>query len=348
MNVGRDPLILSRRSVLLGASASTLATFLSPGPVAAQADDPLPSWNDGAAKRAIIELVTTTTTRGSSNFVPEGERIATFDQDGTTWVEHDPVYNEVIFSLDRIVELAPSHPEWKTTQPFQAVIDRDEPAIASFAKPEWEKVMLATHTGVTVGDFSTAVQAWMAKAKDRRWQRSYTDLIYLPMLEAMRYLRANGYRTYIVTGGTQPFVRAYANSAYGIAPEYIIGTAMGTQFVATNGAMTLAPTLLLNANFSGKAEDIYLFTGLAPKIAFGNTEGDAAMLEYAQAGGRGAAMLLVLHDDPVREFAYGPAEGLPNSKIGSFSQALYDKAKTSGWRVISMKDDWKRIFSWQT
>ena len=200
---------------------------------------------------------------------------------------------------------------------------------------------------MSVSDFNAAVKAWISSAKDRRWQRRYTDLIYLPMIEAMSYLRANGYRTYIVTGGTQAFVRAYAETAYGIPPQDVIGTAVGTQFNGANGGMTLAPKLVLNDNFSGKAEDIYLFTGRAPKIAFGNTEGDAAMLEYTQAGGGASAMLLVLHDDAAREFAYGPAEGLPDSKIGAFSQALYDKAKASGWHVISMKDDWKRIFSWE-
>jgi hypothetical protein len=227
------------------------------------------------------------------------------------------------------------------------VIGADKSAIASFAKAQWEKIIVATHTGVSVSDFNAAAKAWITNAKDRRWQRPYTDLIYLPMLEVMSYLRANGYRTYIVTGGTQAFVRAYAEKAYGIPPQDIIGTAVGTQFNGANGRMTLAPKLVLNDNFSGKAEDIYLFTGRAPKIAFGNTEGDAAMLEYTQAGGGATAMLLVLHDDAAREFAYGPAGGLPDSKIGAFSQALYDKAKASGWHVISMKTDWKRIFSWQ-
>lgn len=354
METGRDPRTLSRRSVLFAAGAASLATLFRPRVTLsavegglAQAKDPLPSWNDGAAKRVIIDLVVATTTPGSPKFVVEGERIATFDQDGTTWVEHDPVYSEVLFSLDRIVELAHEHPEWKTTKPFAAVIGADKSAIASFAKAQWEKIIVATHTGVSVSDFNAAAKAWITSAKDRRWQRPYTDLIYLPMLEVMSYLRANGYRTYIVTGGTQAFVRAYAEKAYGIPPQDIIGTAVGTQFNGTNGRMTLAPKLVLNDNFSGKAEDIYLFTGRAPKIAFGNTEGDAAMLEYTQAGGGATAMLLVLHDDAAREFAYGPAEGLPDSKIGAFSQALYDKAKASGWHVISMKTDWKRIFSWQ-
>jgi hypothetical protein len=190
----------------------------------------------------------------------------------------------------------------------------------------------------------------MAKARDPRWHRPYTDLIYQPMLDVMRYLRANGYRTYIVTGGSQPFVRAYALQAYGIPPEEIIGTALGTQVSATpaGDVIMLAPKLLLNDNFSGKAEDIYLFTGRHPHIAFGNTEGDAAMLEYTQASGKAAAMFLVLHDDAKREYAYGPADGLPDTKIGTFSQALYDKAKGSGWHVISMKNDWKQIFPWET
>jgi len=239
----------------------------------------------------------------------------------------------VLFSLDRAVELA--------REPANTS------AIASFTKADWEKLIVATHTGVSVSDFNAAVKAWIMKAKDRRWQRPYTDLIYLPMLEAMRHLRANGYRTYIVTGGTQAFVRAYAEKTYGIPPQDIIGTAVGTQFDGANGRMTLAPKLVLNDNFSGKAEDIYLFAGRAPKIAFGNTEGDAAMLECTQARGGATAMLLVLHDDATREFAYGPAQGLPNSKVGAFTQTLYDKAKANGWHIISMKDDWRRIFAWQ-
>ncbi|MGA8662613.1 MAG: HAD family hydrolase, partial [Candidatus Cybelea sp.] len=267
METGRDARTLSRRSVLFAAGAASLAAVFRPGIILGQANDPLSSWNEGAAKRAIIDLVVATTTPGSPSFVAEGDRIATFDEDGTTWVEHDPVYTEVLFSLDRIVELAHEHPEWETAQPFAAVIGADRSAIASFTKAQWEKIIVATHTGVSVSDFNAAVEAWITHAKDRRWQRPYTDLIYLPMLEAMSYLRANGYRTYIVTGGTQAFVRAYAETAYGIPPQDVIGTAVGTQFNGANGGMTLAPKLVLNDNFSGKAEDIYLFTGRAPKIA---------------------------------------------------------------------------------
>jgi hypothetical protein len=338
--------ILSRRRLLLGAGAASLAALGGPLTAAAQENDPLPSWNDGAAKKAIIKLVTTTTTAGSANFVPEGARVATFDQDGTTWVEH-PVYTELAFTLDRVRDLASSHPNWATTPPFNAVLNNNTSAIAAFSKADWEKIIAVTHVGMPVGQFAATTAAWIAKARDPRWHKPYTDLVYQPMLEAMRYLRAHGYRTYIVTGGTQPFVRAYAQQTYGIPPEQIIGTAFGSQFTNSGGGdiLLLAPKLLLDNNFSGKAEDIYLFTGQHPQIAFGNTSGDAEMLEYAQAGGKASAAFLVLHDDATREYAYGPASGLPDTKIGTFSQALYDKAKARGWHIISMKTDWNRIFS---
>ncbi len=317
--------------------------------VAAPAQDPLPSWNDGPAKQAIVNFVKTTTESASPNFVPPAQRIATFDQDGTTWVEH-PIYTQVVFAFDRVVALAPQHPEWKTTQPFAAVLAGDKAAMAKFTTKDLEAIVMATHTGMTVEQFNDIVKEWITEAKDPRWHRPYTELIYQPMLELMQYLRANGYKTYIVTGGGQDFVRAYAEAVYGIPPEQIIGSAFETQYAYNQqgqGILVRPPKLLLNDNFSGKPEDIYLFTGRHSKAAFGNSTGDQQMLEYTQAGGGAPLMMLVLHDDAEREYAYGPAQKLPATKVGTFTQALYDEAKSKGWTVISMKHDWKRIFAWE-
>jgi phosphoserine phosphatase len=313
------------------------------------APDPLPSWNDGPAKQAIIKSVTATTTEGNHDFVPPGARFATFDQDGTLWVEQ-PMYAQLVFALDRVVALAPEHPEWKTTEPFKSVLAGDHAAIAKFTMKDLETIVFVTHTGMTTGQFTAIVKDWLAKARDPRWHRPFTDLVYQPMLEVMQYLRANSYKTYIVTGGGQAFVRTYAARTYGVPPEQVIGSALETQFThnaAGDAILMRPPKLLINNDFSGKAEDIYLFIGGPPRAAFGNAAGDRAMLEYTQSGGKGALIMLVLHDDPAREYAYGPAAGLPASKIGTFPQALYDEAKAKDWNVISMKHDWKRIFPFE-
>ena len=317
--------------------------------VAAQAQDPLPSWNDGAAKQAIIRFVHATTGQSSPNFVPPEQRIAAFDQDGTTWVEQ-PMYTQLEFALDRVAALAPKHPEWNSKQPFAAVLSGDKAAMAKFTKKDLEDVMMATHTGMTVEEFNTLVKDWIDKAKDKRWGRLHTELIYQPMLEVMQYLRANGYKIYIVTGGGQEFVRTYAQQVYGIPPEQVVGSALEMQYTynqAGKGVLMRPPKLLLDNDLSGKPEDIYLFTGRHSKAAFGNSAGDRQMLEYTQAGGGAPLMMLVLHDDAQREYAYGPANGLPASKIGTFPQTLYDEAKSKGWIVISMKSDWKRIFAFE-
>ncbi len=311
--------------------------------------DPLPSWNDGPAKKAILEFVRTTTDPSSPKFVPPEARIATFDQDGTTWVSH-PMYSQMMFALGRVVALAPQHAEWKTTEPFQSVLADDKAAMAKFTRKDLEAIIVATHTGMTTDAFDTIVKDWISKAKDSRWNRLYTELVYQPMLEVMKYLRDNGYRTYIATGGGQAFVRAYAERVYDIPPHQVIGSALEAQFSQAKGGKTILmrpPKLLLDDNFSGKPEDIYLFTGRRPQAAFGNSTGDRQMLEYAQGSDGASLMMLVLHDDAEREYAYGPAKGLPDTKVGTFTQALYDEANTQGWIVISMKNDWKRIFAFE-
>lgn len=297
----------------------------------------------------MLNFVRTTTDPASPNFVPPEQRLATFDQDGTTWVEH-PMYTQFIFAFERVAAMASQHPEWKTTEPFKSILTGDKSAMAKFTDKDLETIMLVTHTGMTVDQFQNIVKAWLTKTRDTRWDRPYTELVYQPMLEAMRYLRTNGYKTYIVTGGGQEFVRVYSDEVYGIPPDQVIGTALATEYSydsAGQPILTRSPKLLLNDNFAGKPEDIYLFTGQHPRGAFGNSTGDQQMLEYAQASGGASLMMLVLHDDAQREYAYGPAQALPDSKVGTFTQALYDEARSKGWTVISMKSDWRRIFAWE-
>ncbi len=310
------------------------------------ADDPLPSWNDGPAKQAIVEFVGAVTKEGGADFVPPEDRIATFDQDGTLWVEH-PIYTQVVFALDRVVALAPEHPEWKTKEPFKTVLSGDKSAIAKFSLRDLEEIVFATHAGMTVDAFTAIAKEWAGKAKDSRWHRPYTELVYQPMLEVMELLRASGFRTYIVTGGGQDFVRSYVERVYGIGAAQVIGSTLETQYgydAEGEGVLMREPKLQLNDNFSGKPEDIYLFTSQRPQAAFGNSTGDRQMLEWATGGTGKRLGVLVLHDDAEREYAYGPANGLPDTKVGTFTQALADEAKQRGWTVISMKTDWKSIF----
>ena len=285
--------------------------------------DPLPSWNDGSAKQSILQFVKTTTDKSSPKFVPPEDRIATFDQDGTTWVEQ-PIYSQVLFAFDRVAEMAPQHPEWKTRMPFKAIVTGDREAIAKFTLKDIEIIAMATHTGMTTETFQAIVKDWMAKAKHPRFDKPYPQMVYQPMLEVMKYLRDNGYKTYIVTGGGQDFVRAYAQQVYGIPPEQIIGSALDTQYEYNKdgqGVLMRDPKLLLNNNGAGKAEDIYLFLGKRPHAAFGNSDGDRQMLEYTQGDGAASLEMLVLHDDAQREYAYGPAQGLPDTKVGTFPQS---------------------------
>ena len=316
----------------------------------AQAADPLASWNDGPAKQAIVEFVKATTTQGSPQFVPPEARIATFDQDGTLWVEH-PMYTQVTYCLERVPALVEKKPELKNREPFKTVLSGNREAMAKLSQDDLMKILVATLTGMSVDDFNAEAKKWIAEAKDPRWKRPYTELTYQPMQEVLRYLSANGFKTYIVTGGGQDFVRVYAEQTYGIPPEQVVGTAGGTKYGYDKSGkpfLTKEPKLLLNDNNAGKPEGIHLMIGRRPSVAFGNSTGDRQMLEYTKAGDGARLAMLVLHDDAEREYAYGPAQGLPDTKVGTFTQALYDEAKKDGWTVISMKNDWKVIFPFET
>jgi hypothetical protein len=241
-------------------------------------------------------------------------------------------------------------PELAKVEPFRTVLSGNREAMAKFSMHDLEKILAATLTGMSVDEFNAEARKWLEAAKDPRWKRPYTELTYQPMQEVLSHLRANGYRTYIVTGGGQDFVRTYAEQTYGIPPEQVVGTAGGTKYGYDRSGrpfLTKEPKLLLNDNNAGKPEGIHLMIGRRPHAAFGNSSGDRQMLEYTTAGDGARLAMLVLHDDAKREYAYGPAQGLPDTKVGAFPQALYDEAKRRGWTVISMKDDWKRIFAFE-
>jgi phosphoserine phosphatase len=344
---------MSRRTVVLGLGllpAISAPLLLTPAPAQpGPASGLLPSWNDGPAKQAIFDFVRTTIDRSSPNWVSPEDRIATFDQDGTLWVEQ-PMYTQVIYCLDRVPAVAVKKPELKNAEPFKTVLSRNRDAIAKLTMRDLEKIAVATLTGMSVEEFTAEAKTWLETARHPRWNRPYTELVYQPMLEVLRYLRDNAYRTYIVTGGGQDFVRVYAERVYGVPPEQVVGTALGSTFsYGKDGKpfLTKDPKLVLNDNNAGKAEGIHLMIGRRPHAAFGNSIGDRQMLEYTAAGEGVRLKMLVLHDDATREYAYGPAAGLPDSTVGTFTPALYDEAKKNGWTVISMKSDWKRIFAFE-
>jgi phosphoglycolate phosphatase-like HAD superfamily hydrolase len=343
---------VSRRAFV---SAGAAAIFLrdSLGMTGGEAQgDPLPSWNDGPSKAAVLAFVKDTTDKSSSKYVEPADRIATFDQDGTLWTEH-PIYGQAAFALARIGEMAPKHPEWKQKEPFKSVLARDNAAMAKFTEADWLQIVAVTHAGMSTEAFQKLVNDWITTAKAPRFDRLYTDLIYQPMLEVMQYLRANGFRTYIVTGGGQEFVRAYSERVYGVPPEQVVGSSIMTTYDNKSGKPVLMrePKVFFIDDGPGKAVGINLFIGKRPQAAFGNSasadfkSGDAQMLEWAQAGDGARLMMLVLHDDAKREYAYGPASGLPDTHVGTFSNELLLEATKNAWVVISMKNDWKRIYS---
>ena len=351
-----DPITPSgiNRRVMLSTLAvlPVLPGLLRPIPAAAQAPaagGPLPSWNDGAAKQAILDFVRVTTDQASPSYVRPEERIATFDQDGTLWVEH-PMYSQVVYCLDRVPAVVAKRPELRNAEPFKTVLSGNREAMAKLSMHDLEIILAATLTGMSVDEFNAEALRWLETARHPRWQRPYTELVYQPMLEVLRHLRDNGYKTYIVTGGGQDFVRIYSERVYGIPPEQVVGTAGATKYgYGQDGKpfLTKEPKLLLNDNNAGKPEGIHLMIGRRPQAAFGNSNGDREMLEWTDAGAGARLKMLVLHDDATREYAYGPAAGLPDTKVGALTAALYGEARKDGWSVISMRNDWKRIFPFE-
>jgi phosphoglycolate phosphatase-like HAD superfamily hydrolase len=328
-------------TLMLGAVANSSALK-----IADAANDPLASWRDGPAKQAILTFVNDTTSQGPK-FVPPEDRIATFDQDGTLWVER-PLYTQVIYCLDRVPKAVKANPTLAKERPFKTVLSGDREAIAKLSTEDLLKILAATLTGMDVEAFRDDVVEWIGRARDPRWRRLYTELVYQPQIELLGFLRANGFKTYIVTGGGQDFVRAYSDSVYGLPIERVVGTAGGVHYVyGPTGKPELIkePKLLLNDNNAGKPQGIHLMIGRRPRFAFGNSTGDREMCEYTTAGEGARLAMLVLHDDADREYAYGPAQGLPATRVGIFTQALHDEAKAKGWTVVSMKNDWNRVFA---
>jgi hypothetical protein len=310
------------------------------------ASSPLPSWNDGPNRQAIVDFVVRTTDPSSPDFVPAEDRIATFDNDGTLWVEH-PMYTQLVFALDRVKALAPRHPEWKTTQPFKAVLDNDTKTLAASGEKGLLQLVMATHAGMSTADFEAEVRDWFATARHPRFKRPYTELAYLPMVELLQYLRENGFKTYIVSGGGIEFMRPMTQSVYGIPPEQVIGSSIKTEYEVVDGKPVLMrqPAINFIDDKAGKPVGINMYIGRRPIAAFGNSDGDLQMLQWTGAGDGARLIGIVYHDDAQREYAYGPAGGLPDSPFGTFSQATMDEAKRSGWHVISIKNDWARVFA---
>lgn len=306
-------------------------------------NDPLPSWNDGPTKQRIIEFTQQVTNPKNPNYVPPAERIATFDNDGTLWVEQ-PLYTQSLFAIAQVKAMSAQHPEWQTTEPFKTVLSGDPKAIANLNTEDIARIFAVTHSGMSVEQFQQTANQWLSTAQDPHFKQLHTALVYQPMLEVMSYLRANGFKTYIVSGGGQEFIRVFAESKYGIPPEQVIGTTEKTAYDNKNGSPVLIkqPVVLLISNNQGKAEAINLFIGRKPIMAFGNADGDRQMLEWTQSRPGAHFMALVHHDDAAREYSYGP-----DSKIGTFSDALMAEAKQQGWAVISMRQDWKVVFPFE-
>jgi phosphoglycolate phosphatase-like HAD superfamily hydrolase len=303
------------------------------------ADDPLPSWNDGPAKRAILDFVAAVTAEGGPDFVPARDRIAVFDNDGTLWTEQ-PMYAQAFFALAQIEALAPRHPEWATEQPFAAILAGDRDAMKRFTEEDLGKIVVAAHSGMTTDEFDAQALAWAHSATNPRTGRLFIESVYQPQQELMDYLRASGFSVYIVSGGGIDLMRTFAEEVYGVPPANVVGSSGKVAYTVENGAPTLTKLPEVNSidDHEGKPVNIHLHIGQKPIFAFGNSDGDQQMLEYVTGGDGPSLGLIVHHDDAAREVAYDR-----NSKIGKLDTA-WDEAAEQGWVVVSMKDDWNRVF----
>ena len=324
-------------SAILGVTVSFGWSFQ-----ASAQNDPLPSWNDTSAKQTIVDFVGRVTKAGGPDFVAPAERIATFDNDGTLWVEQ-PMYVQMAFALDRVKALAPLHPEWKDTQPFKAVLEGDMKTLAESGERGLVEVIMITHAGMTTSEFAKIVTDWLATARDPRFKRPHTELVYQPMLEVLAYLRANGFKTFIVSGGGVEFMRPWAERVYGIPPEQVIGSSIKTKFQITDGSPVLfrLPEVNFIDDKAGKPIGINEAIGRRPIAAFGNSDGDLQMLQWTTLSGGVRLGLIVHHTDAEREYAYDR-----QSHFGHLDVAL-DAAAVNKWTVVDMKKDWKVIFPFE-
>ena len=304
--------------------------------------DLLPSWNDGPTKGSVLKFVATVTTEGSPDYIPPAQRIAVFDNDGTLWTEQ-PMYVPDLFVFDRIRQLAVQHPEWKEQVPFKYVLQDDRDQLAHLAEKDFLELNSASQAGITTEEFEKIVKEWLASARHPRYQRSFTDLVYKPMLELLDYLRANGFKTFIVSGGGIDFMRPWTESVYGIPPEQVVGSTVKLAFEIQKERPVLMrlPRIDFINNREGKPVGIHNAIGRRPLAAFGNSDGDLQMLQWTAAGEGVRFMLLVHHDDGEREYAYDR-----NSPIGRLDKAL-DQARERGWVVVSMKKDWKVVYPFE-
>ena len=345
---------VTRRAMLSALTTLPALPLLLPGSALAQtgggglpvspaaqtpATDPLPSWNDTAPKKAIFDFVARVTKQGSSDFVPEGDRIATFDNDGTLWAEQ-PMYFQILFALERVKVLAPKHPEWKTEEPFASLLKGDVKAALAGGEPAIFKIVVATHSGMTAEEFNEIARDWLSTARHPVTKRLYTEMVYQPMLELLTFLRANAFQTFIVSGGGVDFIRIFSERVYGIPTQQVVGSSGKVRYETQNGKWVLMrlPELNFIDDGPGKPVGIHENIGRRPIAAFGNSDGDMQMLQYTTGGGGARFGLIVHHTDAIREWAYDR-----DSPIGKLDKAL-DAAPAAGWTVMNMKEDWKQIF----
>ena len=330
------------KAKLMSPAAWLLAIVLACAATAVRAQDPLPSWNDGHAKSRVVAFVAAVTDKAGKDFVPPAERIAVFDNDGTLWSEQ-PVYVQLAFVVDRVKALAPQHPEWKQQQPFKGVLEGDLKAAAAAGEKGLLQLMMATHAGMTTDEFARTVTDWLATARHPRFGRAYTEMVYQPMLELLAYLRENGFKTYIVSGGGVEFMRTFAGQRYGVPPERVVGSTIRTRYEVRDGKPVIVrlPEVDFIDDGPGKPVGIHKFIGRRPIAAFGNSDGDFEMLEWVTSAPGPRLGLIVHHDDAAREAAYDRG-----SPIGRLERGL-DEGPRRGWTIVSMKNDWRKVFPFE-